>query len=95
MQNEQKNYWFKRRRYGYGWVPVTIEGWLLILGYIAVITIASFPLWTDAPPAINVISYLAFALVLTVAFLFITYKKGPKPRWRWGKSETDIPHEDW
>ncbi len=31
--------WFKRKTYGWGWTPVSWQGWLVTLGLVVVITV--------------------------------------------------------
>lgn len=83
-------YWFKRRRFGYGWTPATREGWLVLGGYIVLMIGGAFALSARYVAAF----YLVFALVLTLAFVAITFRKGPTPSWRWGKKPHDNPDED-
>lgn len=81
--------WFKRKLYGWGWTPVTWQGWFIVLGYI--ILVVTFVLMREKDISGNPDSgsnFLVFGLpifVLTIILLFICYKKGEKPRWQWGK----------
>ena len=89
-------YWFKRRRFGYGWTPVTREGWLTLILYLGAILAGAIVLgaFTVTPPGWTIAVYLAIVLVLTLAVFAITFKKGPTPKWRWGRHEGDDPDED-
>jgi len=87
MSSLPKNYWFKRRRYGLGWYPVTYQGWLAIAVYVTVVLVLTFTV--DSSQALPVVG---FATLLLVG---LCYAKGPKPRWRWGKSSSDDPSQDW
>jgi len=87
MSSLPKNYWFKRRRYGLGWYPVTYQGWLAIAVYVTVVLV--LPFTVDSSQALPVVG---FATLLLVG---LCYAKGPKPRWRWGKSSSDDPSQDW
>ena len=87
MSSLPKNYWFKRRRYGLGWYPVTYQGWLAIAIYVTVVLVLTFTV--DSSQALPVVG---FATLLLVG---LCYAKGPKPRWRWGKSSSDDPSQDW
>lgn len=90
-------YWFKRRRFGYGWTPATQEGWLALAVYLGAIlggAIVLGALTTDDPPGWTTAVYLLIVLVLTVAFFAIALKKGPAPKWRWGRQPGDDPDED-
>ena len=79
----EKKIWFRRKRYGLGWFPVTWEGWLTILLYVtSIITLAFInkkPNKHDLPP-----SFFIPLIVITIIFLFICYKKGDPLRWHWG-----------
>ena len=87
MSSLPKNYWFKRRRYGLGWYPVTYQGWLAVAVYATVFLVLTFTV--DSSQALPVVG---FATLLLVG---LCYAKGPKPRWRWGKSSSDDPNQDW
>ncbi|MDD3607285.1 MAG: hypothetical protein PHQ20_00595 [Candidatus Moranbacteria bacterium] len=88
LKDNPKGYWFKRKLYGWGWVPVRWQGWLVILLYI--LLILSLVLTREEAIPGNPDSgsnFLTFALpiiVLTALLIFVTYKKGEKPGWRWG-----------
>ena len=89
-------YWFKRRRFGYGWTPATREGWLVLGSYIGLIVGGAlvFGSLTTSPPAWTTIVFLLIVLVLTVLFFAIAITKGPTPKWRWGHHDDDNPEED-
>lgn len=98
MDNDKKkDYWFKRRRYGYGWVPVTWQGWLT-LGVLLVVVLGGAWVVKDAPQgelSDEVAIYLAAVLASVLVLLFISNKKGPSLRWRWGETDQDDPDEDY
>lgn len=89
-------YWFKRRRYGWGWTPVTWQGWVTVLLWLAIVLGAGATI-LDVPEEQSrqeVGFFLTFVLIATLTLLRISYAKGPKPHWRWGKSAEDDPDED-
>ena len=89
-------YWFKRRRYGYGWIPVTWQGWLVV-GVYLVVVVAGGLAFLDAPESAQpkeIGFYLLFVAIATVGLVRITLRKGPRPRWRWGRKPGDNPAED-
>lgn len=97
MKNDTKqNYWFKRRRYGYGWTPVTRRGWLAIIGFLAVVLGSVFTIKEAAWDEFTSEAFVCIVLfALSVAVLvYISYKKGPMPKWRWGSKTTDTPEDD-
>ncbi len=88
LRNNPERYWFKRKVFGWGWVPATWQGWVVTVAYVSlIITLvsmreASIPNNPDSGS-----NFLVFGLpciLLTVLFLYITYKKGEKPKWQWG-----------
>lgn len=90
-------YWFKRRRYGFGWTPVTREGWLALGLYLAAVlggALVLGKLKASNPPQWTTTAYLSIVLVLTIGFIAIAVIKGPTPRWRWGRQAEDDPEED-
>jgi hypothetical protein len=93
---DKSRYWFKRRRYGYGFMPVTWQGWAVIAGYVIVV-VALVPAFLDAPDAVAAREAGFFVLLVTAAtagLILISLAKGPRPKWRWGKKPGDNPEED-
>lgn len=88
FKNNPEHYWFKRKIWGWGWTPVTWQGWLLTLSYVVIITILIINREESIPGNPDSGSnFLVFGLpliFLTVLFIFIAYKKGEKPKWQWG-----------
>jgi hypothetical protein len=92
----EKEYWFKRRRYGYGWIPSTRQGWgVLIVYLVLVVGLASAFLEVGEDPGGRQAGFfLAFFVLLTGCLIMVTLKKGPAPKWRWGRRDGDNPAED-
>ncbi len=89
----EKKYWFKRRRYGWGWTPVTWQGWIAVAVPLAFVLIAARLLPDDPTPGerFGYFGVIAFSLG---AMIFFSYKYGPSPKWRWGRTPADDPDED-
>lgn len=90
-------YWFKRRRYGWGYMPVTWQGWAVVGGYIVIVA-ALVPAFLDAPEAVAAKEAGFFVILftaVTAGLLMISFSKGPRPRWRWGRKPGDNPDEDY
>ena len=83
-----RTYWFKTKRYGWGWTPATWQGWCIILAYLALIVTLAMTREESIPGNPDSGSnFLVFGLpiiLLTALLIFICYKTGEKPRWRWG-----------
>lgn len=74
--------WFKAKEYGYGWYPATWEGWLVTLIYVVAITFLVFIFEQNVSGLLW--QYLGMVFGLSLMLIFICYKKGEKPGWRWG-----------
>jgi hypothetical protein len=93
---DKSSYWFKRKRYGWGFVPATWQGWAVVVGYMIVV-IALVPAFLDAPEAVAAKEagfFVIFFTAATAGLILISINKGPKPRWRWGRKPGDNPDED-
>ncbi|PIR59667.1 MAG: hypothetical protein COU68_04280 [Candidatus Pacebacteria bacterium CG10_big_fil_rev_8_21_14_0_10_45_6] len=75
LKDNPKGYWFKARWFGWGWTPVTWQGWLTIFLYTAIL----LKIAVDAEAGF-VVSFV----VLTAIFVALLIWKGEKPRWSWG-----------
>lgn len=74
----RKNLWFKAKRYGWGWYPCSWQGWLILLiwGILFIISLITL----DHEWLKNII----FIFIITGVLIYVCYKKGEKPCWRWG-----------
>lgn len=81
--------WFKRKLFGWGWTPVTWQGWLITAGYVVLLVAFAFTIDGNSPSSEVAFTFLIPAVLLTVAFLRIAYRKGESPRWQWGEDVGD------
>lgn len=90
------NYWFKRKRYGWGWVPVTWQGWLSVLLFVLFVLWFAFTMLEpeEAITTGRIIGYFVGITAATFLLIYISVKKGPKGKWRWGAKPDDNPEED-
>jgi hypothetical protein len=80
MQTEPK-YWFRAKRYGWGWgLPSSWQGWLVLGAFVVLLVAGSMIL----PPRTHFAPYLAYVVVLCVALAGVCWLTGEPPRWRWG-----------
>lgn len=91
-KDNPNNLWFKAKWFGWGWTPVTWQGWLVTLVYLALIILLSSTV--DESSSTNEVLFMLVLPVtlLTITFIRIAYKKGEKPRWSWGRPKTDNDH---
>jgi hypothetical protein len=80
MQTEPR-YWFPAKRYGWGWgLPTGWQGWLSLVAFIGLVAAGAFLF----PPSKALALYLAYVIILSIAFAALCWWKGEPPRWRWG-----------
>ena len=80
MAPNERKYWFRAKRYGWGWgLPGTWQGWLVLVLWASALMLGRRYLVPR-----NLYAQLAFALAMVGLLLSICYKKGEPARWRFG-----------
>lgn len=94
--DKKDGYEVKRRRYGWGFIPVTWHGWVFIVAQVGIIFTAAFflPMKPEQPTVTDLIKYFIILGLVVLSLVIFGLMTGPKPRWRWGKKPTDNPDED-
>lgn len=78
-------FWFKRKRYGWGWYPATWEGWLVLCVVVGLIVADFFRIDATSHSASDTLmSLFVDTLAIITLLIIICYKKGETPRWQWG-----------
>jgi hypothetical protein len=81
--------WFRARSYGWGWTPVTVEGWLVMLSFLvaigAVTAVFLYQLCHGADPGRATLLFLLTLAILCSLVVAICWATGERPRWRWGE----------
>jgi hypothetical protein len=74
--------WFAPKRYGFGFLPISWQGWALTIGFVLVCVVTG--LLFARKPAV----FIAVLVPITVTFITIAARttKGGW-RWRWGEKE--------
>ncbi len=83
FRDNPKGYWFKRKLYGWGWTPVTWQGWLVVLAAVGLIIWFAVGLGKNPDPVALTRFFVGLGIVIA-GMLFICVKKGESPRWQWG-----------
>ncbi len=92
LKDNPQGYWFKRKLYGWGWVPVKWQGWLVILVFIIFLAWNGIDISSETTPSNNeLIWFFAKIVIFGGIMIFICYKKGERPRWQWGLDEDKKP----
>jgi len=82
---KEKMLWFRAKRYGWGWYPLTWQGWGIILMYAFAIA-SNFIFANNHVNSVSdfLIQFFPQGYILTVFLIIICYTTGEKPGWRWG-----------
>jgi hypothetical protein len=75
LKDNPRGYWFKRRLFGWGWVPVKWQGWLVVAVSVALVVFGIYIGETDDAPG----AALLGVLLATVLIFGFGYLKGEKP----------------
>jgi len=74
----KKKLWFKAKKYGYGWYPVSKEGWAVVSLFIIAITILAV--------IGGVLLFIGTPIFIIILFI-ISSRRGEKASWRWGNKK--------
>jgi hypothetical protein len=86
QQPPPPHYWFRAKRFGYGWTPASWQGWTLLAVWAAGFTALVIAV-VAAAAASNAVAFgilLLASFAWTLALVWISYRHGEPPRWRWG-----------
>lgn len=79
-----KTYWFRAKRYGWGWgAPLTWQGWLVLAAFIGLFALG----FLMFPPGSALAYLLVYLAVLTALLAAVCWATGEPPRWRWGSGD--------
>jgi len=90
LKDNPNNYWFKRKLYGWGWVPVKWQGLVIIVVAITIVVAGIYIGDYDDAPGV---ALLGFIFGLGLIFVF-GYWKGEKPQWKWGLNEEEKQNQN-
>jgi hypothetical protein len=83
-------YWFRAKRYGWGWgLPLTWEGWVFLIVWLVVVTAGAVRLRPSLPT--RPFLYIAWILFMLAIMFGVCLWKGEPLRWRWGHRDRDEP----
>ncbi len=86
LKDNPKGYWFKRKLFGWGWVPVRWQGWVVILAFI-VFLLGNALVLGESPSDEELLRFFGMLIVAVISIVWICYQTGEKPKWQWGIPE--------
>jgi hypothetical protein len=69
--------WFKAKCFGWGWYPCSWQGWLVILIWAILFYFSLRKMDHEG------LKNILFIILITFILIWISFKKGEKPSWRW------------
>jgi hypothetical protein len=80
----QDKLWFRAKMYGWGWYPITWQGWAITLLYVLTLVAKAKEINKAQHTVSDFLINFGFQfIILTILLLTICYLKGEKPEWRW------------
>lgn len=77
--------WFKNKRYGFGWHPVSWQGWLSLFVLIVVQVLNFLRLDANSESSSDTLRpFIIETFIFSYIFYLIIGDKGEKMRWQWG-----------
>lgn len=80
---EQK-LWFKAKSFGWGWYPVTWQGWVATLVYVLLLTSTITKIQETSTVKEVIIDFFIPCVLSSSLFFMLAWKTGERPTWRWG-----------
>jgi hypothetical protein len=81
----EKKIWFKRKKYGWGWYPVTWQGWVILIVYLFAIVSTFINVDQDSHSGSDTLIGFALPFIVASVLLIAACRKyGEEPKWQWG-----------
>lgn len=80
----QQKLWFKAKDYGWGWYPVTWQGWVATLVYILLLVGGITKIQENSSIKDVFVDFLIPFILSSTLFFMLAWKTGERPTWRWG-----------
>ena len=82
-----QKYWFKAKKYGWGWYPSAWQGWFLMIAILIAMLSVFFNIYNIMGSTIDTVVLYFYPNGLALIFLLILFASifGERPRWRWGE----------
>lgn len=84
LKDNPEGYWFKRKAFGWGWVPAKWQGWVTLFVFIALLFLNSFRHDLESGSVTEVRTFLLESGALIIILILICWRTGEPPRWQWG-----------
>lgn len=89
LKNNPRGYWFRRKWYGWGWVPARWQGWLSFLVYLILLVLTGNRIDNNSHSSSDALGASLPLIIATAILVALCVWKGEKPRWQWGNPDKD------
>jgi hypothetical protein len=88
LKRNPEGYWFRRKLYGWGWVPARLPGWLTLLVFLIVFVWLLEPfVRSQSLSTMDIVWFLVRVGMWVGALQLVCYAMGEPPKWQWGMQE--------
>jgi len=85
---KKNKYWFRSKRFGWGIMPITWEGWITTLMLLGLVQLSAYlnNIFNDQITHQDTLSFLFDTiLIILITMPLLTKRCQDEPRWRWGR----------
>lgn len=89
----KSNLWFRRKTYGWGWTPITWQGWGVTALFLAIpVCVKLLTRSLELTKNEQNFFVLATLPLVVVGLVLVCLRYGERPRWQWGIKTTKLSH---
>ena len=86
MSEKVQKYWFRAKKYGWGWgLPSAWQGWGVLGIFVGIVIAISMVI----DPTNQLSLYIGSLTLSTAALVGVCFAKGEPPKWSWRKSKEE------
>jgi ABC-type uncharacterized transport system permease subunit len=89
MSESTQKKWFQRKLYGWGWYPISWQGWLTLFIFIGFNYLNFMKANLQHSVSDFLLHFLPWFVLSLILLIYVAINKGEKPRWQWGKRLED------
>ncbi len=82
-----KSLWFRAKKYGWGWYPITWQGWGVTALFVVYELFLTFLIGNSFDSRAGNTTFLFLTLLGVLGLLTVCYKFGETPHWSWGNKK--------
>lgn len=87
LTDNPQRYWFKRKLYGFGWIPARLPGWIVLGMYLLVVLGLTLTTPRTLSTQAALVQVVIPICIATIIFLLIAWRTGEPLQWQWGRQQ--------